>query len=104
VSHSSLDGLFERLRGHGSLGQTEFRHWRPSTEGRLRKSIGDIRDSSHAAEFGQLRSQSKLKCLSNSSRSRDSEDLRHKRRVNDHVWRDGVVAECMHPCIARTQR
>jgi hypothetical protein len=46
----------------------------------------------------------KLKCLSNSSRSRDSEDLRHKRRVNDHVWRDGVVAECMHPCIARTQR
>jgi hypothetical protein len=42
--------------------------------------------------------------LSNSSRSRDSEDLRHKRRVNDHVWRDGVVAECMHPCIARTQR
>jgi hypothetical protein len=38
------------------LGQTEFRHWRPSTEGRLRKSIGDIRDSSHAAEFGQQRS------------------------------------------------
>jgi hypothetical protein len=58
----------------------------------------------HLALAGQLRSQSKLKCLSNSSRSRDSEDLRHKRRVNDHVWRDGVVAECMHPCIARTQR
>ena len=29
----------------------------------------------------------------------DTEDLHHQRRVDKHMWRNGMVAHCVNPCF-----